>query len=97
MGHVRKPFESLPWMTLRPAPDAVKQLSGDPLKFVSAARTNDGSLYVFYFPAAATAEISVASGKGNDAIRWFDPRRGQWLSRGQLSPPDEEDWVLVLH
>jgi hypothetical protein len=97
MGHVRELFESLPWTTLRPAPDAVKQLSGDPLKFVSSARTSDGSVYVFYFPSGASAESSVAPGKGDTAIRWFDPRLGQWFTRGQLSPPDEQDWVLVLH
>jgi hypothetical protein len=81
---------------LRPAPGAVKQLSSDPLKFVSSASTSDGSLYVFYFPAEATADITVQPGKADDAIRWFDPRLGQWLPRGQLFPPDDEDWILVV-
>ncbi len=96
MGYVRQLFASLPWTKLRPVPDAAKQSTADPLKFVSAARTSDGALYVFYFPAQATAEIAVSPGKADDSIRWFNPRTGQWLNHRQLAPPDSLDWILVL-
>jgi hypothetical protein len=96
MGYVRKFFESLPWTTLRPVPDAVKQSTSDPMRFVSAAGTSDSSLFVFYFPSQAAAEITIAPGKGNDSIRWFNPRSGEWRAHRQLQPPDSQDWVLVL-
>ena len=96
MGYARQFFESLPWTKLRPAPDAVKQSSNDPLKFVSAAGTADGTVHVFYFPSHATAEITVAPGKGDDSIRWFNPRSGEWQTHRQLVPPDSQDWVLRL-
>lgn len=96
MGYVRKLFESLPWTSLRPAPEAVKQSLDEPLRFVSAARTTDGSLYVFYFPAGATAELTVAPGKSDDSIRWFNPRNGKWIDHRQITAPDSQDWILVL-
>jgi hypothetical protein len=96
MGYVRRFFESLPWTKLRPAPDAVKQSSGDPLKFVSAARASDNSVYVFYFPTSATADITVRPGNHDDSMRWFNPRSGEWIVHRQLTPPDPQDWVLVV-
>jgi hypothetical protein len=102
MGHVRKLFESLPWTQLRPDPNAVQQETGstDPARYVAAARTPDSSTYVFYFPAAATAKIPLPVGSKKDAVRWFNPRTGEWLTdektAGRFTPPDAEDWVLVV-
>jgi hypothetical protein len=96
MGYVRKFFETLPWTKLRPAPNAVKQATDDPFRFVSAAGTSDGSIYVFYFPSGAFGEITIEPGKSGQTARWFDPRLGEWFDHRQLSPPDTQDWVLVL-
>lgn len=102
VGHVRKLFESLPWATLRPAPGVVKQDGDkpDPVTFVSAAVTGDGSTYVVYFPANATATVALHVRAGKDRIRWFDPRTGEWLAEkktpGLFTPPTTDDWVLVV-
>jgi hypothetical protein len=66
------------------------------LRFVSAAQTKDNSLYVFYFSSGATADITVMPGKTDDSIRWFNPRSGEWQTHRQPTPPDSQDWVLVL-
>ncbi len=100
MGYVRKFFESLPWTELRPAPDLIEQKSAaqDPGTYVAAARTTDGKVAVFYFPAKAEATVRLHV---NDAgqVRWYNPRTGEWTDkspRGLLVPPDENDWLLVV-
>jgi len=100
MGYVRKFFESLPWTELRPAQEFVAQESGkdDPKKFVSCAATPDNSLYVFYFPAGATATVRLHVSDPK-AVRWFNPRSGKWddqKPKGLFVPPDEEDWLMVV-
>jgi hypothetical protein len=100
MGHARAFFESLPWTGLRPAQEFVAQDSGkdDALKFVSCAATADNSLYVYYFPAGATASVRLHIGDPK-AVRWFNPRTGKWddkKPKGLFAPPDEEDWLMVV-
>ncbi len=104
MGYVRSLFEQLPWTELRPAQQCVEQKSGknDPALFVSCAAAEKAGLYVFYFPAGATATIVLHIRGGADRMRWFNPRDGKWFEptdakpgRG-LQPPDEEDWILVV-
>jgi hypothetical protein len=102
MGHVRKLFESLPWTTLRPDAIAIEQETGkdDPARFVSCARTTDGTTYVLYFPAGATAKVKLNVVGTKDAVRWFNPRTGEWVSDKKTPdlfiPPNDEDWVLVV-
>ena len=97
MGHVRTLFESVKWTTLRPHQEAVSQGSDDPLKFVSCAKTADNSTYVMYFPAGAKAAIKLhIRGGGESGTRWFNPRSGEWSKNDGLTPPDDEDWVLVV-
>lgn len=99
MGHVRTCFESLPWTELRPAQEFVTQDSGkdDPMKFVSCSAA--GGVYVYYFPAGATAAIRLHVRGHEGAIRWFNPRSGKWddkMPRGLFAPPDDNDWILVV-
>lgn len=106
MGHVRKLFESVKWIDLRPAQDVVDQVSGkdDPGKYVACAGTPDNKVYVLYFPAGATATVKLhVRGVGPGVVRWFNPRTGAWgvpagtkSPNGPLNPPDESDWVLVV-
>lgn len=100
MGHVRKLFEQLPWTKLRPDNTAIEQGTDDPAKFVSGAKTTDNSIYVFYFPAGATAKVKLHVRGMKDAIRWLNPRTGEWVTDkktpGLFDPPDAEDWVLVV-
>jgi hypothetical protein len=100
MGFVRAFIESLPWTELRPAPSMVGQESGkeDPLRYVSCAATPDNSLYVYYFPAGATASVRLHI-SDPAAVRWFNPRTGKWNDKkpkGLFAPPDEEDWLMVV-
>jgi hypothetical protein len=98
MGYVRRFFEDLPWTELRPAPDLVEQSATDPALFAACARTTDGNITVVYFPPRSTAQVRlhVADPK---QIRWYNPRTGTWQdrsSRGLLTPPDDNDWLLVF-
>jgi hypothetical protein len=100
MGHVRAFFDSLPWTELRPAQEFVAQDSGkdDPKKFVSCAAASDGTLYVYYFPAGATASVRLHISDPK-SVRWFNPRNGKWddkKPKGLFAPPDEEDWLMVV-
>jgi hypothetical protein len=103
MGHVRKLIESLPWTKLRPAPEYVGQVTGkdDPSKFVSCAicDVKGEGLFVYYFPAGAKADIALHVRGIQGSVRWFNPRDGKWVERsprGLFTPPDDEDWVLVV-
>ena len=103
MGYVRKLFEPLPWTKLRPAPDAVEQVTGkqDPSKFVAcaAADVKQNGVFVLYFPAGARAIVKLDIRGTRGSVRWFNPRDGEWVERsprGVLTPPDDEDWVLVV-
>lgn len=98
MGHARTLFESVKWHTLRPHPEAVSQTSDDPTKFVSSVRTEDGTTYVMYVPAGATPRPKLHVRGTPDGIRWFNPRSGEWAKSGRdlWTPPDDQDWVLVV-
>ena len=100
MGYVRQFVESLPWTDLRPAPSLVAQESGkdDPTRFVSSAQTEDNKLFVYYFPAGATATVRLHVSDPK-AVRWFNPRTGKSddkKPRALFVPPDEEDWLMVV-
>ena len=55
---------------------------------------------VVYYPAGATASLLLhVRGESGHGTRWFNPRTGQWTdhsNRGLWTPPDDEDWVLVV-
>lgn len=100
MKHLAELFGSLSWWSLRPAPEVLVTQPGqeDPARFVSAARTNDGEVLVFYLPAGGEIRIRPPV---PDSAEWFDPRKGlrapaQQVESGQFRAPDEQDWVLVL-
>jgi hypothetical protein len=97
MGHVRKLFESLPWTQLEPAPELVtRDEKDDPLKFVACAATPDRKVMVLYVPAGARVGLIPAAPLLGTTMTWFDPRTGATRPGGGLTPPDAEDWVLVV-
>lgn len=97
MGHVRKLFESLPWTELRPAPELVtREKTDDPLRFVACAATPDRKVMVLYVPAGARVGLIPAAPLVGTTMTWFDPRTGATRPGGGLTPPDAEDWVLVV-
>ncbi len=105
MGYVRKLMEDVKWTSLRPSQTVVKQISAekDPGTFVAVAASPDNGTYVFYFPANAEADVALHVRAMKDAIRWFNPRTGEWgkppgakPKHSLFGPPDEHDWVLVV-
>ncbi|MBA4064986.1 MAG: hypothetical protein C0501_14995 [Isosphaera sp.] len=97
MGHVRTFFESVRWADLRPGQEYVEQNTGkdDPTKFVSCAAAPKQGVYVYYFPAGAKGTILLHVVAAPGAVRWFNPRTGEWKAGG-LEPPDAEDWAVVV-
>jgi len=96
MGYVRKLFESVPWTQLEPAPELVKQdATGDPFTFVGCAATPDRKVTVLYFPAGAKGLVTPPAAAGAE-LMWFDPRTGRSRTSEQATPPDAEDWALVV-
>lgn len=102
-------FESLPWHKLIPDQTNEIILSGrgtfGSLDYICAARANDSSCYVLYIPKGQTFEINARKISGKPMrMHWYNPRTGEALKIGVaetrerygISPPSEEDWVLVF-
>lgn len=97
MGHARKLFESVPWTQLEPSPELVIQgVKDDPTKFVACAATSDRKVMVLYYPAGAKAALVPAVPLVGTTVTWFDPRTGDSKTGGGLTPPNADDWVLVI-
>jgi len=68
--------------------------------------TENGRLYVVYFPQGGTADLTLA--QGSYRSRWFNPRSGEWIANSSLNitragqhwttpaSPDAGDWVMLL-
>jgi hypothetical protein len=75
----------------------------------ATARTSDGQTIVAYIPNGSAATVTIAMDKivdteGQAKCWWFNPRDGSSTLLGVLpaqgdhrfTPPDKEDWVLVI-
>jgi hypothetical protein len=103
MRHLAELFTSLPWWTLRPAPDLLAAQPGedDPARHISAARSEPGDLALFYLPVGGELRLKANSLPGNLSAEWFDPRTGQRRAAASTTPGiyqalDTQDWALVL-
>jgi hypothetical protein len=107
MTVVRRYFETGNWWNLRPAQELILEQPGDQdvLRFLTAARTGDGSWTVIYAPLGGRIALPADATAGR-SVRWFDPRTGSWrgaratddggTERAIFNAPDEDDWVLDL-
>ena len=106
MTVLRRYFESGPWWRLRPAQEILRTQPGtaDVLRFLTAARTDDGAWTIVYAPLGGSIELARDAVGGRSA-RWFDPRTGSWRSavagealseRATFVAPDGDDWILDL-
>lgn len=103
--HMVSFFSSLPWWTLRPAPQLVVEQPGsrqEPSKVITAAQTTDGRYTVIYLPYGGEVKLLLDERSGAVA-RWFDPRNGIWVDAGASEPgtrtyhaPSDEDWLLRI-
>jgi hypothetical protein len=106
MRHLADLMASIPWWTLRPAPELLAEQPGwdDPRLTVSAARTTDGRLGLVYVPRGSRATLAAsASGTHPEVIR-FDPATGERrplaqptdTGVGRFDLPADQDWLLLL-
>jgi hypothetical protein len=105
MKYLRAIFESLPWWRLRPAPELLREQPGsdDVLRYVTAARSEDGRVAVLYLAAGGPVRLDTSTLAGTASVTWIEPGRsvrmfGGAVVRGEISleAPDDRDWVLVL-
>ncbi len=107
LQHIFKLFSAIPWWRLYPAPDLLNFQPGkhNPDLFITAARTDDGSLAMIYIPTTTTLNINTLSLKPDLPAAWFNPRTGESIPyastikrSGQIKvdTPDTTDWVLIF-
>jgi hypothetical protein len=102
MAHLAALMESIPFHTLRPAPELIVKQPGvlAPAKWIAAARNEADTLLVAYTPEQQPLELR----QRDLPMEWFDPRTGRrtgvvGVVNGDnllLTPPGEGDWVLVV-
>jgi hypothetical protein len=109
MTLVRALMESREWYKFVPDMDHSVITSGygtiNTSDYVAAARTSDGGTIMAYIPTGnpIVADMNKIAG-GKAKCFWFNPRDGSnqligtYPSSGSVtfSPPDKNDWVLVL-
>ena len=111
MKHLRACYESVRWWRLEPRPDAIRADRSQPAPSGILAKADGDEVYVLYYPANrpadAKARLLARQGAGPFSGTWFDPRSGQATALpgtiapdreglGLPTPPDREDWVLIL-
>jgi hypothetical protein len=106
MAHLAGFFTSLPFHTLRPAPELLVKQPGStsPKHWIAASRSEDGRVIVAYTPVQQAIEIRQRDLPRGFQMQWFNPRDGKRLAvigvvNGDnllLTPPGEGDWVLVV-
>ncbi len=105
MKHLRDIFASLPWWTLRPAPELLVEQPGsrEPERFVSASLADDGSWALLYTPEGGPLRVHMDLLPKADKARWYNPRTGEWSTvrpawrdSGAFQTPDEQDWALWI-
>jgi hypothetical protein len=103
MKHLADFFNGIEWTKLKPAPGLVVEQpgKGDPTKWIAAAKSERGDLFVAYLPQGGKLRLAIeADGKAAQA-QWYDPRTGKRTEAKAVGDytfgaPDEKDWVLVL-
>lgn len=105
MRHLHDAFASVPWWLLEPAQELLTSQpgDGDATRYVTAARTSEGSCAILYLAAGGTVEFDTSSLKVSLRSSWLNPRDGSRSDAGRvaggrvtLSAPDVDDWVLLL-
>ncbi len=101
--HLARLFGSINWWTLVPDPALVADQPTDPMGFVPAARSEDGSLALIYLPQGGDLELNTGDLEKALDMRWFNPSTGEYFPAGKLSsasrkmhPPCDGDWLLVI-
>ena len=108
LPNLRRLFDSRPWHLLVPDQDHTVMTAGcgDGFDYAPAARAGDGSTIMAYLPSPRTVTIDMGrvSGSADADGWWYNPRDGgaQYIGlfpnslTREFTPPDSEDWVLVI-
>ncbi len=102
LQHVYDFFTSLPWWTLRPAPELLTTQPGeqDVQRFIAAAQSDAGDLAVIYIPQDREVTLNLTGLQPNLSAQWFNPRTGTHTSaaptNNTFTTPEAGDWVLLL-
>src|SRR5260221_9664213 len=100
MARLAALFTSIRWWTLRPDGELLAGQPGaeDPMRWVSASRSETGDLAMIYLSAGG--EVMIRPERLSAGVRafWFDPRSGERSAcpvAERIVAPSEGDWVWV--
>jgi hypothetical protein len=109
MARLKALFSSRAWHDLIPDQDHRVVTGGvgehNGLDYLAAARTGDGATIIAYMPNSRKITVDLSKVSGSRIMAWwFNPRNGKTTAAGrfaakgigEFTPPDHEDWVLVL-
>lgn len=106
MAHLAAFFTAIPWWTLTPAPELLRDQPGrhDVRRYVLASRNETGTLAVVYTPAGGELRLDPTLLAENLSATWCNPRTGERIPATALTAPgivaydtpDPEDWLLIL-
>jgi hypothetical protein len=109
LGHLAALFAAIPWHTL--VPDGMGELLPEgggayaANDYAASAVARDGRLALAYLPYGRPVAVNLGRLRGKMVrATWFNPRSGARTTAGAftgqaratLTPPDPEDWVLLL-
>jgi len=85
-------FRSIPWWTLRPAPELILRQPASAKAYIAAAKSETG-LSLIYSPQPALIELASNVRAGE----WIDPSTGsRQPAQFPFQTPGDGDWVLLL-
>jgi hypothetical protein len=102
MKVLRDFFESMPWWTLEPAPEMLAEQpgAGEARRFISAARSEQENLAVFYVPEGGHLKLKPEWAGRFERGEWIHPETGEAASfypvEASLQAPAGKDWLLRL-
>ena len=92
LRYLRAAFESVEWWSLRPDQSLLRDQSEDVMRYAVAARNDEGTLAVAYFPSGSSARLDVTALRGPASERWVDPRTGN----ESATRPASGDALVIL-
>lgn len=106
MKHLKNFFSLLEWWRLRPDQTLLVEQPGtdNPLAYVAAAKTDDGSLGVVYIPEGRRVMLKLDGFSSPVSAEWFNPSTGLRTPAGTVNNQGTrefradggQDWLLVL-
>jgi len=100
--HVADLFQSLNWWRLVPDASLIKEQPGetDIVRYVAAARTDEGDLALIYVPADRRIELDLSRLQAGLLAEWVNVRTGQRtmvsVEGSSFLTPEAGDWLLLL-